>query len=140
MHEAKVSGVEEVVLWGTGTPRREFLSSDDAADACVFLMNLPEDKFQRLVGGKDLPPIINIGCGQEVTIREAADLVAKVVGYRGRLVFDTSKPDGTPRKLLDATRLMALGWQASTHLREGLEKTYMDFFEKIADAGSVHGS
>lgn len=140
MHEAKVSGAEEVALWGTGTPRREFLSSDDAADACVFLMNLPEDQFQRLVGSKDLPPIINIGCGQEVTIREAADLVAKVVGYKGRLVFDPSKPDGTPRKLLDATRLTALGWKACTHLREGLEKTYMDFCEKIADAASVHGS
>jgi GDP-L-fucose synthase len=140
MHEAKVSGAEEVALWGTGTPRREFLSSDDAADACVFLMNLPEDQFQRLVGSKDLPPIINIGCGQEVTIREAADLVAKVVGYKGRLVFDPSKPDGTPRKLLDTTRLTALGWKTCTHLREGLEKTYMDFCEKIADAASVHGS
>jgi GDP-L-fucose synthase len=140
MHEAKVSGAEEVVLWGTGTPRREFLCSDDAADACVFLMNLPEDQFQQLVGSENLPPIVNIGCGQEVTIREAADLVAKVVGYKGRLVFDSSKPDGTPRKLLDATRLKTLGWKTHTQLRAGLEKTYLDFSERIADARAVHGS
>jgi GDP-L-fucose synthase len=140
MHEAKVSGAEEVVLWGTGTPRREFLCSDDAADACVFLMNLPEEQFQRLVGSEILPPIVNIGSGQEVTIREAADLVAKVVGYKGRLVFDSTKPDGTPRKLLDATRLATLGWKTHTQLREGLEKTYLDFSEKITNATAVHGS
>jgi GDP-L-fucose synthase len=132
MHEAKVSEAEEVVVWGTGTPRREFLYSDDAADACVFLMNLPEDQFQQIVAREDLPPTVNIGYGKDITIREAAALVAEVVGYGGRLVFDSSKPDGTPRKLLDASRLTALGWKAPTSLREGLRRTYLDFSENVA--------
>jgi GDP-L-fucose synthase len=129
MHEAKVSGAEEVVLWGTGTPGREFLYSDDAADACIFLMNLPEDQFQRLVDREDIPPIVNIGCGQDITISEAAGLVAEVVEFKGRLVFDPLKPDGTPRKLLDTSRLTALGWKARTPLKEALKKTYLDFCE-----------
>jgi len=132
MHEAKTSGAPEVVIWGSGAPRREFLYSDDAADACVFLMNLAEEQVESIVAEKTMPPIVNIGCGQDVTIHEIADLVAEVVGFRGRLVFDRSKPDGTPRKLLDVSRLTALGWEPRTSLREGLKKAYQDFSENIA--------
>jgi GDP-L-fucose synthase len=135
MHEAKTSGAAEVVIWGSGTPRREFLYSDDAADACVFLMNLPEHQLERIVTDEQMPPILNIGCGQDITIREAAELIADVVGFEGRLVFDASKPDGTPRKLLDVSRLMALGWAPRTSLREGLLKAYQDFSENVANTG-----
>jgi GDP-L-fucose synthase len=140
MHEAKVSGAEEVVVWGTGTPRREFLYSDDAADACVFLMKMPEEQFQQLIEGKDMPPLVNIGSGQEITIRAAAGLLAEVVGFRGALVFDRSKPDGVPRKLLDTSRLTALGWKARTPLQEALKRTYAEFCEKIAATAIVHAS
>jgi len=134
MHEAKVSQSGEVVVWGTGTPRREFLYSDDAADACVFLMNLPEGQFRRLTMAEELPPLVNIGSGQDITVRETAELIAEVVGFQGRLVFDNKKPDGTPRKLLDVSRLTALGWKAKTSLRVGLEKTYVDFTRNVAHA------
>jgi GDP-L-fucose synthase len=137
MHEAKASQAQEVVLWGTGTPRREFLYSEDAADACVFLMNLPEDQFRSLLQAEDVPPLINIGFGEDVTIREVAELIAKVVGFKGRLVFDPSKPDGTPRKLLDTSRLTGLGWKAQTSLLEGLQRAYSDFSERIAGAAAV---
>ncbi len=140
MHEAKVSGAEEVVVWGTGTPRREFLYSDDAADACVFLMKVPEEQFQQLLTRKDMPPLVNIGSGQEITIREAAELVAEVVGFKGRLVLDRSKPDGAPRKLLDTSRLTAFGWKARTPLREALKRTYVEFYEEIAATAVVHAS
>jgi GDP-L-fucose synthase len=136
MHEAKASGSEEVVVWGTGTPRREFLYSDDAADACVFLMNLPEDQFQKLTAREDAAPIVNVGHGVDMTIREAAQLVAEVVEYKGRLVFDHSKPDGTPRKLLDMSRLTTLGWMARTSLRDGLQRTYLDLSQHITGASS----
>jgi GDP-L-fucose synthase len=134
MHEAKTSKRDEVELWGTGAPRREFLYSEDAADACVFLMNLPEDRFQSLLRSGDTPPLVNIGSGEDITIRELAELIAGVVGFSGRLVFDHSKLDGTPRKLLDSSRLTSLGWKPRTALHEGLERTYLDFSEKIADA------
>jgi len=135
MHEAKTSGAAEVVIWGSGTPRREFLYSDDAADACVFLMNLPENQLESIVTDEEMPPILNIGYGQDITIREAAELIAEVVGFKGRLVFDASKPDGTPRKLLDISRLRALGWAPRTSLREGLIKAYQDFSENVANTG-----
>jgi GDP-L-fucose synthase len=134
MHEAKVCGAAEVGVWGSGTPRREFLYSDDAADACVFLMNLPEEQLKRIVTEGEVPPLVNIGCGQDITIRELADLIAEVVGFQGRHVFDFSKPDGTPRKLLDISRLKALGWKPQTSLREGLEKTYQDFCKDTSKA------
>jgi len=134
MHEAKVRGAAEVEIWGSGTPRREFLYSDDAADACVFLMNLPEEKLKRIVPEDEMPFLVNIGCGEDVTIRDVADLIADVVGFKGRQVFDFSKPDGTPRKLLDISRLKALGWKPQTSLREGLMKTYRDFCENISKA------
>jgi GDP-L-fucose synthase len=116
MHEAKLKGAPSVTIWGTGTPRREFLFADDLADACVFLM-------QRYSGEE----MVNIGIGEDMTIAEFARTVADVVGFKGELVYDTSRPDGTPRKLVDTTKLKALGWQARTPLREGLAKAYEDF-------------
>jgi GDP-L-fucose synthase len=126
MHEAKASRASEVTIWGSGTPRRAFLYSDDAADACVFLMNLPDDALNSIVQDS-MPPIVNVGCDMEITIRELAELIADIVGFQGRMVFDSSKPDGTPRKLLDSSRLTALGWRPRTSLREGLKKAYQDF-------------
>ncbi len=125
MHEAKYSGSKEVVVWGTGKPRREFLYSDDMADACLKLMSLPDGDFATLIA--DYPPLINIGCGSDMTIRELAESVARVVGFGGKLRFDTSKPDGTPRKLLDVTRLDSLGWKPGTSIDDGLELVYKDF-------------
>ena len=112
-HEAKVQGKPHVVVWGTGNPRREFLYVDDLADAAVFLMQ-----------HYDSEEIINVGVGEDISIRELAELIREVVGYQGEIVFDTSKPDGTPRKLLDVSRLHALGWRARIPLRQGLEQTY----------------
>lgn len=112
-HEAKAAGEPSVTVWGTGTPRREFLYVDDLADAVVFLMN-----------HYSAEEIVNVGVGQDVTIRELAESVAVVTSFKGSLVFDTSKPDGTLRKLLDVSRMTVLGWQAQTSLQEGLQKTY----------------
>ncbi len=123
MHEAKVQGAKEVVVWGSGTPKREFLYSDDLADASVFLM-------ERYNAG-DVGEFVNIGAGKEITIREAAELIAEVVGFLGTLVFDRSQPDGMPRKLLDSSRLRALGWQAKTGFREGLTEAYADFLQNV---------
>jgi len=120
-HEARLLGAPEVVIWGTGTPRREFVYAADLADACVFLM----DRFD---GGE----IINLGVGQDWSIRELAETIAQVVGYRGTLVFDTSKPDGMPAKLLDSNRLRELGWQARTTMREGLRATYQWYLQQLA--------
>jgi GDP-L-fucose synthase len=127
MHEAKINNEREVSIWGTGTPKREFLHSDDLADACVSLLQLSSADFDPLVRSNSVAPVINIGCGQDQTIAELADLVADVVGFSGRLVFDSSKPDGTPRKLLDVTRLSRLGWQPRIRLSEGLALAYKDF-------------
>jgi GDP-L-fucose synthase len=134
-HEAKVAGLPEVVVWGTGTPRREFLFSDDMADASIWLMNLPDDRYQTLLGSDEVatgdfdPPLVNIGMGEDVTIAELATLIGQVVGYQGQLVFDTSKPDGTPRKLMDISRLKGLGWSPKTALEEGLRQAYADFMK-----------
>ncbi len=130
MHEAKLSGAEQVVIWGSGNPRREFLYSEDAANACVFLMNQPDEKLDAILADGHSSPIVNIGCGNDVTIHDLAELIAQVVGFSGSLVFDTSKPDGTPRKLLDVNRLAGLGWKPLTDLREGLIRTYRDFQER----------
>jgi len=132
LHEAKTSGSDRVVLWGTGTPRREFLYSDDAADACVFLMNLPESDLDVIIANRQLRPLINVGCGEDLTIRELSELIASVVGFQKELIFDSSKPDGTPRKLLDISRLAALGWKPRVSLREGLAMTYQHFLEYSA--------
>ena len=113
-------------MWGTGTARREFLYSEDMADACAFLMKLPEKKYGILLGrdeaksGKFEPPLINIGVGWDVTIRELAETVKQVVGYEGEIVFDATKPDGTPRKLMDVSQITGIGWKARTSLTEGL--------------------
>ena len=132
-HEANAGGAAQVTVWGTGTPRREFLFSDDMADACVFLMNLPDERFVPLLGsdesatGRFEPPLENRGVGEDVTIAELAALVAQVVGYTGNIVYDTSKPDGTPRKLMDVGLMMAAGWQASTPLEAGLRVAHAEF-------------
>ena len=122
-HEAKARGDETMPIWGTGTPRREFLHVDDLADAIVYLLENYDDEA-----------IVNVGWGEDITIRELAELVMSVAGYQGRLVFDTSKPDGTPRKLLDTTRLTALGWRPKIPLRAGVESTYAWFREHVAEA------
>ena len=127
MHEAKERGIPEVIVWGTGKPKREFLYSEDMADACLFLMSLPDATFSSLITYNSLPPLINIGCGVDLTIRELAELVAKTVGFKGALKFDTSKPDGTPRKLLDVKRLSELGWSAKTGLESGMAATYAGY-------------
>jgi GDP-L-fucose synthase len=125
-HEAKLRGDGELVVWGSGSPRREFLHSDDMADACAFLLLQPDHVYDALVR-PDALPLINIGAGKDLTIRELAELVATVVGYRGRLVFDASKPDGTPRKLLDTQKLERLGWKARIPLGDGVALAYADF-------------
>jgi len=119
VHQAPPS----VVIWGTGDPRREFLHVDDLADACLFLMNLDEEKFRSLFTVHP-SPIINLGWGKDISIKELALLIQDVVGFKGELEFDTTKPDGTPRKLLDVSKISELGWKAKISLREGVERTY----------------
>ncbi len=121
-HEARQRGDEALVVWGTGTPMREFLYADDLADACVYLM---EQDYNG--------PLVNIGTGTDVTIRELAETVLKVVGFNGQLTFDSSKPDGTPRKLMNVSRLTALGWQARTSLTDGIALAYKDFLNRYAN-------
>jgi GDP-L-fucose synthase len=123
-HEARERGDDEYVVWGSGTPMREFLYVDDLADACVHLMERGYDG-----------PLVNIGTGEDVTIRELAETVMDVVGFRGRIVFDATKPDGTPRKLLDVSRLHGLGWTHRTALREGIALAYRDFLARMSRAG-----
>jgi GDP-L-fucose synthase len=133
-HEAKLANAPSVTVWGSGTPKREFLYSEDMADACVYLMNLPDDKFVPLLEqdrNDGLPPLMNIGVGHDLSIRELAETVKDVVGYQGTLEFDASKPDGTPRKLMDVGRLNAMGWKATTDMRSGLETAYRDFTSKL---------
>lgn len=119
-HEAKVRGDAEYVVWGTGKPRREFLHVDELADACVFLME------QKVHDG-----VFNVGCGNDITIRELAETVKDVVGFTGRIVFESSKPDGVPRKLLDVSRLTELGWRAKTGLRDGIAKVYVGYLDLL---------
>jgi GDP-L-fucose synthase len=121
--EARATGHKSITVWGSGTPRRELLYSDDLAQACIFLMNMPDAEFNKLLNSEE-PPLINIGSGEDLTIRELAELVCKVVGFRGELVFDPSRPDGTPRKLMDVSRINALGWKAQTGLEEGIRRVY----------------
>ena len=121
--EAKAADDKKIVVWGTGTPRRELLYSDDLAEACVFLMSLPDAKFSTLLNS-DQPPLINIGTGHDLSIRELAELVCRVIGFEGSLEFDTTKPDGTPQKLMDSSRINALGWHSRTSLEDGIRLTY----------------
>lgn len=118
-HEARENGQNQVTIWGSGTPRREFLFADDLAEACLFLM----DNYN----GKQF---VNVGVGDDITIKELAEIIADVVGFKGELVFDTSKPDGTPRKLMDVSRIHSLGWKHKTSLREGIKIAYQDFLKK----------
>lgn len=117
-HAAKTEGKRELIVWGSGEPRREFLHVDDLAAACVFLL----EKY-------DSPEIINVGCGEDISIRELAELICEVVGFKGELAWDTTKPDGTPRKLLDVSKVHALGWRHRIPLREGIARTYQWFLE-----------
>lgn len=120
-HTAKQEGRSELVVWGSGKPRREFLHVDDLAEACVFLL-----------GNYDNPEIVNVGCGQDISIRELAELICDVVGFKGELAWDTTKPDGTPRKLLDVSKIHALGWQHRIGFRDGIRRTYEWFLEHEA--------
>jgi len=120
-HEAKISGAREIVVWGSGKPRREFLHADDLAAACVFLLQKYDD-----------PEIINVGIGEDVSIRELAELICEIVGFEGELAWDANKPDGTPRKLLDISKIRRLGWSSSISLREGIARTYEWFLKNEA--------
>lgn len=137
-HEAKVSRAPSVTVWGTGRPRREFMYSDDMAGACVHLLGLDDARYAPLLGGDDTktgrfePPLVNIGVGEDITIRELAELVRDAVGYDGEIGFDASKPDGSPQKLLDISRLRATGWRARTGLAEGLRLAYADAKTRLA--------
>jgi len=139
-HEAQQANASTITVWGTGTPRREFLYSEDMADACVYLMNLVDAEFIPLLGqdrNDGLPPLVNIGCGEDLTIRELAELVKEVVGFAGALTFDTSKPDGTMRKLMDVSRINALGWQRKTGLKEGIALAYQDMQRRLGSPGET---
>jgi len=131
-YEAKLRGEPEVVVWGTGTPRREFLYSDDLADACILLMERCDNS--------DIGEFANVGVGRDISIRELAELIAEVVGFKGQLTFDTSKPDGTPQKLLDVSRIHRIGWRAKIDLHTGVELAYRDYLSHYAgnDAISHH--
>ena len=128
MWEACEKKLPAVTVWGTGKPKREFLYSDDMADACLFLMGLEDNKTATFFS-EEFPPLINIGCGQDLTIAELADLVKTTVGFTGELQWDTSKPDGTPQKLLDITKLTSLKWKPQTGLSEGIRKAFQDFLD-----------
>ena len=119
-HEAKINDQSEVVVWGSGTPRREFLHADDMADACLFLMQNYNDAG-----------LINVGVGEDLTIRQLADLISEIVGYKGNITYDTSKPDGTPRKLMDVSKLSSFGWKASIPLKEGIAQEYKEKFLSV---------
>ncbi len=130
-HQAKLDDLAEVVAWGTGTPKREFLHVDDMAAASVFVMELSTDKYQE--NTQEMLSHINVGTGEDCSIRELVETVAKVIGYKGKICFDSTKPDGAPRKLMDVSRLKSLGWQYSTPLAEGLSKTYQWFLSSEGD-------
>jgi GDP-L-fucose synthase len=126
-HEAKVAHAKEVAIWGTGAPLREFLYSEDAAEAFIHLMALPDAQFEKACGDAVHAPLVNVGSGVELSIRELALKVREAVGFEGLLSFDATKPDGTPRKLLDVSRIASFGWRATTSLEEGLRRSYADF-------------
>ena len=124
--EAIETAAKAIEIWGSGTPRREFLYADDLAAACLFLMNLPNESYQSLLA-QDQPPLINIGTGEDVTIRELAETIADIMGFKGELLFDASKPDGTPRKVMDVRRIHALGWRPTVTLRDGIQRVVREF-------------
>jgi GDP-L-fucose synthase len=129
-HEAKLNNQPTVTIWGSGTPRREILYSDDMAHACLFLMQLPDNQFMKLLAqdrNDGLPPVVNIGTGSDITISQLAEIIGSVVGYTGQLVFDHTKPDGTMRKLMDVSLINSLGWQAGTSFIDGMNYAYQNF-------------
>lgn len=129
-HEAKVNHQPTVTIWGSGTPRREFLYSDDMAQACLFLMQLPDNQFKQLLAhdrNDGSPPLVNVGTGSDITIKQLAELVGSVVGYGGQLIFDSTKPDGTMRKLMDVSLINSLGWQAGTSFIDGMNYAYQNY-------------
>jgi GDP-L-fucose synthase len=128
--EAIASGAKQVTVWGSGEPRRELLYSDDLAEACVFLLNLEQSGFDSLLV-EDAPPLINIGTGEDITVRELAETIARVLNFKGSLVFDTTKPDGTPRKLMDVSRLHSFGWHHTTSLDEGIARTWQGVRDQL---------
>lgn len=128
--EAKANGDSAVTVWGSGSPRREFMYSADIGDSIKFLISLPDAKFDELTS-PEKAPLINVGVGSDISIRELAETIKSVIGYVGEIQFDSSKPDGTPRKLLDVSRINSLGWSATTPLREGIEKAVADFNSRI---------
>ncbi|MFD0930359.1 GDP-L-fucose synthase family protein [Methylophilus glucosoxydans] len=135
-HDAKINNLPDVTVWGTGTPRREFLFNQDMADACVFLMQLEESKFRSLLNSdqpaseKFQPPLINVGFGSDVTIEYLADTIKSTIDFQGQIIYDKTKPDGTPRKLMDSSLLFSLGWQPNTALKDGLSRAYAEFKNK----------
>ena len=133
--EAKRAGEKKLAVWGTGRPRREFLYSDDLAEACVYLLNLPENMYRPLITQNEAP-LINIGTGEDLTIRELAELVARVLDFECELIFDLSRQDGTPQKLLDVSRINALGWKAKVTLEEGIRRTYLSAQSQLELAAS----
>jgi GDP-L-fucose synthase len=132
--EAKTSGHRQIAVWGTGTPRRELLYSQDLAEACVLLLNLPDAVYSSLLS-EERPPLVNIGTGEDLTIRELAETVAAVLGFDGELIFDSTRPDGTPQKLLDVSLIQRLGWRARTSLAEGIRLTYEAARPQLEAAG-----
>lgn len=136
-HQAKVSGAPKAVLWGTGNPRREFLHSEDAAQACLLLMRLPQNRFDPLVFKQANAPVVNIGYGSDLTIRELAIQIAEITGFHGEILFDPSKPDGTPRKFLDTSILTSLGWRPLISLREGLQRSYEEYLAQTHSVAQV---
>jgi GDP-L-fucose synthase len=129
VHEAKIHNQAAIIAWGTGAPRREFLYVDDMAEACVFLMNLDEKRYQSLISSKDEPPLINVGCGEDISIKELVEQVKTIIGYQGEVHWDLSKPDGTLRKLLDITKMKQLGWLPNTPIEMGIKLAYADFLQ-----------
>jgi GDP-L-fucose synthase len=134
-HEAIIRSDSQIAVWGTGAPRREFLYSDDMADACLLLMQLPDSEFDSLInaapGDWSQPPLVNIGCGEDLTVRELAETVVDIVGFNGEVVFDATKPDGAPRKLLDVSRMKEFGWRPKVSLQEGVKLASSAYLERI---------
>lgn len=130
-HTAKINNDAEIVVWGTGTPSREFLHTDDLAAAIMFLLHLPADKYAKLTEDHEQPPLINVGCGENITIAELAKLVKEIVGFSGRINYDLSKPDGTPARLLDTSKIQNLGWKPQIGLAAGIAQTYAAYLEAL---------
>ena len=135
-HEAKINNQPTVTLWGTGKPLREFLYCEDLAEACIFLMNLPDNRFSTFMS-QDKPPMINIGHGKDISIHELAELIKKITGYKGKILWDSTKPDGTLRKTLDVSKMTGLGWQPKTSLKRGIELTYQDFCAQMVSTAQI---